>query len=167
MLLSFWAVCPFRTFRQLGNSARQKQTLSSVPWVLSRTPSAPTTLSRSLLSLPTTQSTYTLPFFRCNPSSTLYECARNDVAAWAARAPRSIDIKWSMRHSSKMYEKNCCVPSCWHTSMIRRVVVRLRNKIESLFNWVRRLWEETIRIFNIVWIWTSGLLRSRVITYIF
>lgn len=54
-----------------------------------------------------------------------------------------------------------------YTSMIRRVVVRLRNKIESLFNWVRRLWEETIRIFNIVWIWTSGLLRSRVITYIF
>lgn len=53
--------------------------------------------------------TYTLPFFRCNPL--LPPCTSTYAAALetmlpGARAARSIDIKWSMRHSWKIHEKN-------------------------------------------------------------
>lgn len=64
-------------------------------------------LSLSLfLSLPRSHHLHTSVFPVQPSSSTLHEyvggCTRNDVA-WAAR---SIDIKWSMRHSSKIHEKN-------------------------------------------------------------
>ena len=72
----FLSCLSFSNLPAIRNSARQKQTLSSMPWVLSRTPSAPTTLSPvglyplSLLSPPFSLATSPpthLCFFRYNP----------------------------------------------------------------------------------------------------
>lgn len=123
----FLSCLSFSNLPAIRNSTSQKQTLSSATWVLSRTPSASTTLSRWFVLLRTcNESTYTFPLFRRNPSCIHLSSVALETMLLRARAARSIDIKWSMRHSLEIYVKNMFLSiSTWLSAKLAGVTKRL------------------------------------------